>query len=60
MKKKIVCLALALTAALGAQLSAAQPPYDPDECFTICPCPNDPSFCYTCCRWSVCPQLLCD
>lgn len=59
MKKKIVFLALALSTALGAQLSAA-PEYDPNECFTICPCPNDPTFCMTCCRWSVCPQPLCE
>lgn len=58
MKKKIVFLALALTTVLGAQLSAAPPPED--QCFTFCPCPNNPTFCMTCCRYSVCPQPLCD
>ena len=58
MKKKIVVLALALTATLGAQLSAAKPP----ACFTFCPCPEDPTFCVLCCPgpdW-VCYQPLCE
>lgn len=58
MKKKILFLTLALTTVLAAQLSAGPP--DPNDCFTFCPCPNDPTFCMTCCRWSVCPQPLCE
>jgi hypothetical protein len=58
MKKKIVFLALALTAALGAQLSAAPT----STCFLNCPCPEDPTFCTVCCprpEW-VCYQPLCE
>lgn len=60
MKKKIVFLAFALTAALSAHLSAGPWPFDPGECFTFC-CPDnpDPRFCVTCCTGMVCPAPPC-
>jgi hypothetical protein len=58
MKKKIVLLAIALTAAVGAQLSAAIPPFDTEECTTFC-CPDDPRSCFVCCPWQVCPAPAC-
>ncbi|HEX6898678.1 MAG TPA: hypothetical protein VF789_03150 [Thermoanaerobaculia bacterium] len=59
MKKKILFLALALTAALGVQLSAQRPPFDPGECFQIC-CLEDPTRCVTCCTGTVCPAPPCE
>ena len=58
MKKKILFLAIALTTALGAQLSAQRPPFDPGECSTFC-CPDDPTRCVTCCTGTVCPAPPC-
>lgn len=59
MKKKILFLALALTAALSAQLSAVWPPPDPGECFTFC-CAEAPTRCVTCCTGTVCPAPPCE
>ncbi len=57
MKKKILFLAIALTAALSAHLSAAAGL--PDRCFTICPCPEEPTLCTVCCFGQPCALPAC-